>query len=905
MSENRSRVFSMKIERPRWQRFDLENPVLTWGLALLFLGALYLVLTAEFRPAGQALTEDDVGTIADREIRADRDFVYSRVDHETTQRIREERAAAAPLVYRWHADGIETVRKRIAEAFGYMQAGITQEIAKYDTAARPLPPKARVMVEALNAQEALSGGAGEGALGLAVPKERATEELKPVLSLDETLVTWSVENREEFDRRLLEYVDDETYALLVKQRFSFIAEEALLQLLGELMAQRIVQSMDEVEGQREIIVHTFKGRELVGEERLDKLNTLVDIEALVDTLDDRSRHYFPTWSPSDRQAISRLAKQFIQPNMQLDAEATEQVREEAINSVADLVIQRDFQRDEIIVDNGREITAEHVAIYQAMVGDQAGSTMSYIGRIGLLAFLLVTMLSFWLFMRGPWRTRRRWRRDLLFFCVSLLTMLVLVRTGEAVLATVAAAWQVQLGTLIILLLPYAAGSLMMRLVQDRQSAVVFTLVLSLLIGVSTPDPSIIIPFCLISGVVGTVVLKHASTRMAILRAGALLGLVGAVSAVGLVIYQNESLETSDYLLAAALAFSGGLLAAIIVTVSMPIIESLFGYTTNIKLLELANLDHPALKDLLLEAPGTYHHSMMVGSLTEAAAKAVGANAILARVGAYYHDIGKMRNAQYYAENQLGENPHNKLKPNMSALILKSHVKDGIELAKKYMLPSDIIAFIATHHGTSRIEYFYHKAKELESPDIPEVREEDYRYPGPRPQSRETGICMIADVVEAAARSLPEKTSARLKLLVHKLINDKFADGQFDECALTLRDLNAIAEAMLRILNAVYHKRPEYPAQKRERERRERLAREKQNSPDPASTSTHAIVERAVEAARSLKNEEAKSSADASSIMATVDPIKPVGRARSDHSQTGKHHKVEAPSEEGSAAEKRS
>lgn len=308
----------------------------------------------------------------------------------------------------------------------------------------------------------------------------------------------------------------------------------------------------------------------------------------------------------------------------------------------------------------------------------------------------------------------------------------------------------------------------------------------------------------------------------VLRYGAVLGAVSALIAVAAYLLRGANMTHVDYWVVAFLGLASGFLSAGVVTIGLPIAESVFGYVTSNKLLELSNLEHPALKALFMEAPGTYQHSIMVGTLNEAAADAIGANSILARVGGYYHDIGKVKNAQYFAENQRGDNPHNRLNPNMSALILKTHERDGLEIAKKYKLPQDIRDFIATHHGTSRIEYFYQRAKEQQE----RVHEEDYRYPGPRPQTRETGICMVSDMVEAAVRSLPDKSPDKILVLVHKLINHKFSDGQFDECDLTLRDLNDIANALIGILNAFYHHRPEYPDQKKEREKIEAEKREK-------------------------------------------------------------------------------
>jgi putative nucleotidyltransferase with HDIG domain len=264
-----------------------------------------------------------------------------------------------------------------------------------------------------------------------------------------------------------------------------------------------------------------------------------------------------------------------------------------------------------------------------------------------------------------------------------------------------------------------------------------------------------------------------------------------------------------------LGFCGGIASGFVVSSILPVFEAGFAYTTDIKLLELANLNHPLLRELILRSPGSYHHSMMVGSLCEAAAEEIGCNSLLARVGAYYHDIGKSKNPGYFAENQkFGENPHDKLKPNMSALIIKAHVKDGIEMARQQRLPKEIIAFIEQHHGTSLISYFYHRAKQLEDPNIPEVNEKDYRYPGPKPQMRETAICLLADGIEAASRSMKVKSPDKLKGLVQTMINRAFTDGQLDECDLTLKDLNAIADAFTRILTGIYHHRPEYPGGKK-------------------------------------------------------------------------------------------
>jgi putative nucleotidyltransferase with HDIG domain len=253
------------------------------------------------------------------------------------------------------------------------------------------------------------------------------------------------------------------------------------------------------------------------------------------------------------------------------------------------------------------------------------------------------------------------------------------------------------------------------------------------------------------------------------------------------------------------------LSSILAIGVIPVIEIIFNYTTNIKLLELADLNQPGLRKLLIEAPGTYHHSILVGILSETAAEAISANSLLTRVSAYYHDIGKTRKPLYFVENQQGlENKHDKLLPSMSSLIISAHVKDGLETAKQYHLGKNIQDIILQHHGTSCINYFYRKAIELNAEGNQPVSDKDFRYPGPKPQTKEAGIVMLADAVEASSKTLSEPTPSRIQGMVQQIINSIFADGQLDECELTLKDLHLIADSFNRVLNGIFHSRIEYP-----------------------------------------------------------------------------------------------
>jgi putative nucleotidyltransferase with HDIG domain len=253
---------------------------------------------------------------------------------------------------------------------------------------------------------------------------------------------------------------------------------------------------------------------------------------------------------------------------------------------------------------------------------------------------------------------------------------------------------------------------------------------------------------------------------------------------------------------------GGVVAGIVTAGLVPLIEIAFDYTTDITLLELAHLDRPIMRRLMIEAPGTYHHSVIVGSLVEAAAAQIGANPLLAKVCGYYHDIGKIKKPLYFIENQTdGRNKHDKLAPSMSSLILIAHSKDGVEIARENKLGQVIIDTIRQHHGTSIIKFFYEKAKQKKGEDA--VNIDDFRYPGPKPQTKEAGLVMLADVVEAASRTLDNPTTSRIQGLVQKLINQIFSDGQLDSCELTLKDLHNIARSFNKILYGIHHHRIEY------------------------------------------------------------------------------------------------
>jgi cyclic-di-AMP phosphodiesterase PgpH len=319
---------------------------------------------------------------------------------------------------------------------------------------------------------------------------------------------------------------------------------------------------------------------------------------------------------------------------------------------------------------------------------------------------------------------------------------------------------------------------------------------------------------LISGIAGARGVFASRNRNEVYMAGIKTGGIAALTVflVHAIIHLGEPDLFHQLVWSVGAAFAGGLTSSLLALTFVSLLESSFNYTTDMKLLELSSLNHPLMQQLMMKAPGTYHHCMAVGNMCEAAARDIGANPLLAKVMAYYHDIGKMEHANYFIENQRpGHNPHDHVSPNMSKTILVAHVKDGAEMALHHKLGRPIVDGILQHHGTTLISYFYNKALEEQDEDVTgNVEESDFRYPGPKPQFREAALVMLGDSIEATARSLEEPTSGRLNSIVENIIESKFMDGQLDECNLTIRDLAVIKETFKRMLQAIYHQRMDYP-----------------------------------------------------------------------------------------------
>ena len=356
-------------------------------------------------------------------------------------------------------------------------------------------------------------------------------------------------------------------------------------------------------------------------------------------------------------------------------------------------------------------------------------------------------------------------------------------------------------------IPIPAGAMLVSFLFDFHTAIIFSFTVSLLTGIWLHDAAFTI-FAFVGSITAAFSVIRCKKRSELLKGGSYVISINIVTVIIILLFKGELL-TIKAPPSIIFAILGGIGVTAIVTLLLPLLEYSFKITTDIKLLEHLDLNQPLMKNLMITAPGTYHHSVIVGNLVESAAEAVGANPLLARVSAYYHDIGKIKMPDYFIENQSGSvSKHEKLTPHMSSMIIVNHVKEGVELAKQYKLPEPVIDIIRQHHGTMLVSYFYQKAKDKKEDISP--AEEDYKYPGPKPQTRVAALIMMADAVEAASKVLSDPTPARISSLVDRIINHIFLDGQLDECELTLKDIHEVKRRFSYILTAIFHKRIDYP-----------------------------------------------------------------------------------------------
>ena len=528
---------------------------------------------------------------------------------------------------------------------------------------------------------------------------------------------------------------------------------------------------------------------------------IYDNNRIENKLEDRRRteeeilSRFNSSSLSNNQKAVGIAVGYklIMPNFFLDEERTEEIKKNAIKNVEPIMV----KKDQIIVKYGEPVTERQIELLKDLGLLNEESSIQWRLNASLSLLLLSILIIQWSYIYKY--NRQMYLDNRMLLLINLLSVI------SVVLARI-------VGMVSPFLIPFACIPLIMTLLVNYKVSLVINVLNIVLISGSVGFNTEATILAILNTVMGTIILRKMQARNDIFLSTALLVFVNVACAfsIGTLLSNN----TIEIVRKAGIASVGSITSAVLTIGLLPFFEFTFDIVTIMKLLELANPNQPLLKRLLIEAPGTYHHSVLVANLAEVAAEEVGANSVLARVGAYYHDVGKIKRPYFFKENQMGmENPHNKIASHLSALIIISHVKDGLELAKEYKVPPIIQDIIVQHHGNSLVKYFYITARNTaENKD--DVKEGDYRYTGPIPKGKEAAIIMLADSVEAAVRSINEPSIEKIETMVNNIFKDKMNDGQLDGCDLTFHDLEKIKRTFLKALTGLYHQRIEYPEEKK-------------------------------------------------------------------------------------------
>jgi putative nucleotidyltransferase with HDIG domain len=612
------------------------------------------------------------------------------------------------------------------------------------------------------------------------------------------------QKKTDFEEKLGISVSDADYKTLELEAFSSDISNLISTILAEIFDNGVVANKEMLlkEADRGIILSDIKTKNEMLVYDLKHFYGLDQAKIMVTVI---GNPLLRNKTPDLRNLIVDFAQRLIQPNITLNRSETEERKKAAYSEVKPIFYK--IKAGEMLLREGERVTKDQLLklkIYQEGVKNEKVLT-NCIGSALFILCILMTVYALCIHNRPNLNNTK----NLLFLASVLITFFFISSISESLADSVShytpfsiSADSVSYG------IPLAAGAMTTCLFLGIELAIPIAMLIAIGTAIIFKNRFDIFIYFLLNSLMAAYWMQNCRERKVFIKAGLKLGLLNVILVTVIDVYIGGS-TIFKLMWDWGFAFSGGIGAGIVTAGIAPLVEIAFDYTTDIKLLELANLDQPILRRLMLEAPGTYHHSVIVGTMVEAAASEIGANPSLAKVCGYFHDIGKIKKPLYFIENQAnGVNRHDKLAPSMSSLILIAHIKDGVEIAKQNKLGHTIIETIRQSHGTSLISYFYDKAKQLKGEGG--VNIDDFRYPGPKPQTREAGLVMLADAVEAASRTLSNPTPARILGLVQNLINKIFSDGQLDNCELTLKDLHNIAKSYNKILNGIYHHRIEYP-----------------------------------------------------------------------------------------------
>jgi putative nucleotidyltransferase with HDIG domain len=594
--------------------------------------------------------------------------------------------------------------------------------------------------------------------------------------------------------------------ILYRERFSRELEDRLSGVLAEAMQGLVVGTKALLEREPAVLlVHVPGDRE----ERVSDYLAILDIDEVRRQVRDRVRSDLGLHA-DDAGPFGELVASFVDANVAYDPEGTTTRRQAASAAVPPVRVR--MPKGTVLVRTGEKLTEETLARLDA-TGRHSVPRTGWVEIAGLL--VVVSLLAFFLnrYSRYHQRSFRKFEHLHALLVLVLVSMIVLSQAMLWLAREITDNFSSPYNEVssYTYLVPLGAGAILVALLANGRIAMVYSTFAAVLFGGLTGWDAYRLLWALLVQWIAIYAITTYRERAALLQAGLVVGGAGAAAAIAIEALRRTLEPLSHSLYGAGLAFLGGALGVgLVVSFSLPLLEGLFRVLTDIRLLELSNVNHPLLAELAVKAPGSYNHSLIVGRLAEEAAKAIGANSLFCRVAAFYHDIGKIRKPEYYVENQRAGNPHDRLSPSMSSLVISAHVKDGIRMAREAGLPEQIVDIIPQHHGTRLMSYFYEKARQSSDPSLGEIKEDDFRYPGPRPKTREAAIFMLADGVEAAARTIEEPTPSNLREMIKKIASAIVLDGQLDECDLTFSDLELIEDAFLRTLVSMYHHRLDYP-----------------------------------------------------------------------------------------------
>lgn len=627
-----------------------------------------------------------------------------------------------------------------------------------------------------------------------------------------------LEAKKAFSEALEIELTDSQFEALVRLKFAKRDERVLIHLLAGVNKNLIVSNKEMLKAEqgKGIAINKIgdedgKREKERSEHIFTNISSIIDVETARAEIGEEAKAYFNGPMAPYAERMTAIAKKIVVPNLTLNRQETEKRKQEAVEGIKPVLVK--INKGETIVRYTETINKRHLAILQQLEKNSHSDNFRF-QFILTAIFLSIILFSVVEFLSGGVKGYQYHPKDFAAIGLLMVATILIVKGVQFIAAEALIEKFPQVPfDFYYFLVPAAAGPVILRMLMDKEPALIYSVVLAIVGGILLERNFFYAAYILTSSLLAAALATNIKTRSVIYRAGLITGALNVVMIACIVANTRNAASLrmlwEDIGWISWAGMLSGVLMSMVVVSLVPLIELISGRTSDLRLLELANMNHPLLRDLMVKAPGTYHHSIVIGSLVEAAAEAIGANPLMARVMAYYHDVGKMERPLYFIENQGGGyNKHDALQPHMSAMIIREHVKKGQELGMKHKLPQPIIDAMSEHHGSSTIWYFYNKARsQAEEPES--VLESDYKYDGMKPQSKETALVMLGDVVEAATRSVADPSPLRLSGVVKNILNKYFAEGQLSECDLTLRDLDLIAKSFLDVLLGIYHARIEY------------------------------------------------------------------------------------------------